>query len=88
MNRADAIEFTTKAIWTVMLVCGPAVAAAMIIGILIALFQALTQIQEATLTFVPKILVVLLTLVFTAPFIGGQIASYTELVYSRIESGF
>ena len=88
MNRADAIELTTKAIWTVLVVCGPAVAAAMLIGILVALFQALTQIQEVTLTFVPKILVVLLRLAFTAPFIGGQIASYTQLVYSHIESGF
>lgn len=88
MNRADAIEITTKAIWTVLVICGPAVAAAMIVGILVALFQALTQIQEVTLTFVPKILVVLLTIVFTAPFIGGQIAAYTQLVYSYIESSF
>ena len=51
MNRADAIELTTKAIWTVLVVCGPAVAAAMLIGILVALFQALTQIQEVTLDF-------------------------------------
>ncbi|MDN5249015.1 flagellar biosynthesis protein FliQ [Bartonella sp. TP] len=88
MNQADAIEMVTKAIWTVIVACGPAVAAAMVVGILIGLFQALTQIQEATLTFIPKILVVLISLAFTASFIGGQISAYTQLVYSRIETGF
>ncbi len=67
---------------------GPAVGAAMIVGIGIALFQALTQIQEMTLTFVPKIVVVLAALTVTASFIGGQMYVFTEHVYSRIEKGY
>lgn len=73
MNEADALEIVRSAIWTIIVGAGPAVGGAMLIGIVIALLQALTQIQEATLTFVPKILVVLLVILLTAPFIGGQI---------------
>lgn len=88
MNEADALELLRAAIWTIILGSGPAVAAAMIVGFIIALFQALTQIQEATLTFVPKIIAVFIALAIGAPFIGGQIYSFTERVYARIEKGF
>lgn len=88
MNEADAIELVTNAIWTVLLACGPAVLAAMFIGISIALFQALTQVQEMTLTFIPKIVMIFIVLAFSAPFVGGQIYTFTQIVYGRIESGF
>ncbi len=67
---------------------GPAVGAAMIVGLIIALFQALTQIQEMTLTFVPKIIVMFLVLMLAAPFMGGQIYSFTEQIYARIQNGY
>ncbi|MGP0060175.1 MAG: flagellar biosynthesis protein FliQ [Beijerinckiaceae bacterium] len=88
MNEADALELTRSAIWTILVAAGPPVAAAMFVGVVIALFQALTQIQEMTLTFVPKIVVVLATLTVAASFIGGQIVVFTEQVYSRIEKGY
>jgi flagellar biosynthesis protein FliQ len=88
MNEADALELARQAIWTIMVVSGPAVCAAMLIGIGIALFQALTQIQEATLTFVPKIIAVLAALTVTASFIGGEMYVFTEHVYSRIQNGY
>jgi flagellar biosynthetic protein FliQ len=88
MNEADALEIVRSALWTIIVASGPAVGAAMIVGIIIALFQALTQIQEMTLTFVPKIVAVFLTLIVTASFIGGQIYYFTEQIYSRIEKGF
>ncbi|MBV8661678.1 MAG: flagellar biosynthetic protein FliQ, partial [Hyphomicrobiales bacterium] len=53
-----------------------------------ALLQALTQIQEMTLTFVPKILVVFAVVSLTASFIGGQFYIFTETIYARIEHGF
>ena len=62
--------------------------AAMVIGIAIALVQALTQIQEVTLTFIPKIIAILLVTLFTGGFVGSQIFAFTEEVYSRIETGF
>lgn len=88
MNETDALELVQGAIWTVIVASGPAVAAAMAVGIVIALLQALTQVQEATLTFVPKILVVFAAMVITAPLTAAQIYAYTELVYSRIATGF
>jgi flagellar biosynthetic protein FliQ len=87
MNEADALEMVRAAIWTIIIVCGPAVGAATTVGVVIAMFQALTQIQETTLTFVPKIIIVFLVLVLTAPFIGGQMFSITEQVYGHIEKG-
>lgn len=88
MNEADAVDMVTAAIWTVLVASGPAVGAAMAVGIVIALFQALTQIQEMTLTFIPKIVVIFVVLALTASFVGGQIYSFTQLVYGRIESSF
>ncbi len=88
MNEADALELVRSAIWTIIVGSGPAVGAAMLVGLFIAFFQALTQIQESTLTFVPKIVVALVTLVIMAPFIGAQIYIFTEQVYGRIEKGF
>lgn len=88
MNEADALDIVNAAIWTVLAASGPAVGAAMLAGISIALFQALTQIQEITLTFVPKIIVILAVLILTAPFVGAQINSFSLLTYSRIEKGF
>ncbi|MBX4865683.1 MULTISPECIES: flagellar biosynthesis protein FliQ [Rhizobium] len=88
MNEADALDLFQAAIWTVLIAAGPAVIAAMVVGLVIALIQALTQVQEATLTFVPKIVAVLVTVGITAPFIGSQISIFTNLVFSRIQSGF
>ena len=88
MNEADALDIVQFAIWTVLTAAGPAVAVAMIVGVAIALVQALTQIQEITLTFVPKIVAILLVVAFSGPFIGGQISSFSNVVFERIENGF
>jgi flagellar biosynthetic protein FliQ len=88
MNEVDALEIVRAAIWTIIVASGPAVAAAMLVGVAIALLQALTQIQEVTLTFVPKILVILLVMIATGSFAGNQIFAFTERVYGRIVTGF
>jgi flagellar biosynthetic protein FliQ len=88
MNEADALDLIQSAIWTILIGSGPAVGAAMIVGVVVALVQALTQVQEMTLTFVPKIVVIFAVIGLTAPFIGEQIYTFTELVYGRIEKGF
>jgi flagellar biosynthetic protein FliQ len=88
MNQADALDIVQSALWTVIVASGPAVGAAMAIGVIIALLQALTQVQEITLTFIPKIIAILLVASFTAPFIGTAIFAFAEQVYSRIEVGF
>ena len=88
MNEADALEMIQTTIWTIVVASGPAVGAAMAIGIVIALFQALTQIQETTLTFVPKIIGVMVVLSLSASFVGSQLFIFTEQVYARIEHGY
>jgi len=88
MNEADALDLARAAIWMAILGAGPAVGAAMVVGLIVALLQALTQIQEMTLTFVPKIIAVLAAIYLTASFVGGQFSIFTSNVYSRIETGF
>ncbi len=87
MNEADALNLVQGAIWTIAVTSGPAVLTAMVVGVVVALFQALTQVQEMTLTFVPKIVAVMVVLGLSASFIGSQLFIFTEQVYSRIETG-
>lgn len=88
MNEADALDIMQAAVWTVLVAAGPAVLAAMIVGVAIAFIQALTQVQEMTLTFVPKIVTIMIVLSVAAPFVGAQIALFSNLVFSRVQSGF
>jgi len=88
MNEVDALELVRAAVWTIIVGSGPPVVAAVIVGLVIAVLQALTQIQEMTLTFIPKIIAIFIVLTFCAQFIGGQIFTFSEHVYARIEKGF
>jgi flagellar biosynthetic protein FliQ len=75
-------------IWMVIVAAGPVVLAAMTVGVAIALMQALTQVQEMTLTFVPKLIVVFVVFSLTSSFIGAQFYVYTERVYAQIERDY
>lgn len=88
MNEADALDLVHSAIWTIIVGAGPAVAAAMAVGIVIALIQALTQVQEVTLTFIPKIIAILLVTAVTGSFIGSVIFAFATEAYGRISTGF
>jgi flagellar biosynthesis protein FliQ len=88
MNEADALDIVQYAVWTVLTASAPVVLVAMAVGIGIALIQALTQVQEITLTFVPKIVAIMLVAALTGPFIGAQISAFTNVVFERIENGF
>ncbi len=88
MNEADALDIVQYAIWTVLTASAPVVLVAMVVGIGIALIQALTQIQEITLTFVPKIVAIMLVVALTGPFIGSQISAFTNVIFERIQNGF
>lgn len=88
MNERDALDIVQQAVWTIIVASGPAVGAAMLVGIVIALLQALTQVQEMTLTFIPKIVVMLVVVAVSGSFMGAHIYVFTELLYSRIQTGF
>jgi flagellar biosynthetic protein FliQ len=88
MNEGDAVDLVQQALWMVVVGAGPAVGAAMAVGVAIALFQALTQIQETTLTFVPKMIAVFVAASLTASFVGGKFMIFTDEIYARIEHGY
>jgi len=88
MSEGDVLDLVQGAIWMILVTAGPVVGAAMAVGIVIALLQALTQVQEMTLTFVPKLIVVFAVFSLTASFIGSQFQIFTQTVYSHIERGY
>lgn len=83
MTPADVIALTQGAVKITMLLSGPILLVGMAVGLMIALFQAITQIQEMTLTFVPKIFAVMLTVLFLASWMITLMVEYThELITS------
>lgn len=86
MNEADVLEVLRSGIWTVLLIAAPPLVIAVLIGVAISLVQALTQVQEMTLTFVPKIVAILITTVLALPFMYSSLATYAERLSSLIVS--
>ena len=84
MNQTDAIEIGREAIIVVLTMSVPIMAVALFVGLIIALFQALTQLQEMTLVFVPKIVVVFGALVFFLPFMLSTLSNYMNNLADRI----
>lgn len=73
-----------EAMMTLLWVSAPTMIVALVVGLLVALFQALTSIQEVTLTFVPKIILVFAVLLLAMPFMASEIQQLTEDLYGRI----
>ncbi len=87
MNANDALEIGRETIVVAIKLGAPTMLLALAIGLAIALLQALTQIQEMTLTFVPKMLVILLSLMVFLPFMLATLQTFTEGLMGRIISG-
>jgi flagellar biosynthetic protein FliQ len=88
MTEADALEILRISVWAMLLASAPAVFTAMAVGLVISLVQALTQVQESTLSFAPKIVAVFVPLAVAAPFIGGQLNLLVVEIFSHVQSGF
>ena len=84
MNEAQALDFMRDAIWTLIIVVAPIMLVGLVVGLIISLFQALTSIQEMTLTFVPKILLVFMSLVIFLPFMLETMRLFMEGVADKI----
>jgi flagellar biosynthetic protein FliQ len=83
MDNDFVIGIANQAVKVTMMLAAPMLLGALIIGILVSLFQAVTQINEQTLSFIPKILVIVMALVFFAPWMMDIITSFTrELILS------
>ncbi len=78
MTGAEVLDIARDSIWTLILISAPVMLVGLVVGVVIALFQALTQIQEMTLVFVPKILAIFVTLLVTLPFVGEVMTAFTN----------
>jgi flagellar biosynthetic protein FliQ len=87
MNGAEVLDVARDAIITLVLVSSPLMLVGLAIGVAISLFQALTQIQEMTLVFVPKILAIFVTLLLALPFMADSLHGHMMRISSRIIGG-
>lgn len=84
MTPQAAIEIAHAALVLIVTVCGPLLLAGLIVGVAVSLLQALTQVQEQTLTFVPKLGAMGLTLLLTLPMMGHALSDFTHVVVDHI----
>lgn len=87
MAPADVGQIVADTVWVILIACGPVLVVAMVVGLLIALGQALTSVQEATLTFVPKAAVILIGTVLSLPLIFASLSGLSERVFDLIRTG-
>jgi flagellar biosynthesis protein FliQ len=84
MTFADALSLGRDALLVTMVVCAPALVLGLLTGLVISLLQAVTQVQEPTLAFIPKILVVGLTILFFGPFMLAMLTDFTRRIIVSI----
>jgi flagellar biosynthetic protein FliQ len=84
MSSEFVISLAEKAVYTTLIVCGPLLLLALVIGLVVSIFQATTQIQEQTLAFVPKIVAVLLGLIFFGPWMLSTLVSYAQDIFGNL----
>jgi flagellar biosynthetic protein FliQ len=84
MTGADTLDFARESIYLLISLAAPTMLTALVVGVVIGLLQAMTQIQEATLVFVPKILAIFIVLLIALPFAGEAMATYMTDIAARI----
>jgi flagellar biosynthetic protein FliQ len=87
MTGAETLDIARDAIWTLVLVSSPLMVVGLVVGVAVSLVQALTQIQEQTLIFVPKILAIFVTLLLALPFMADALHGHMMRISSRIIGG-
>ncbi len=84
MSQENVIAIAEQGVWTVLLVAGPLLLLALVVGLLVSIFQATTQIQEQTLAFIPKIIAVLIGIVIFGPWMLGKMVSFTNEIFLNL----
>ncbi|MBX9726054.1 MAG: flagellar biosynthesis protein FliQ [Rickettsiales bacterium] len=84
MESIEILDLAREGIWVLLLVSAPMMLTALVVGLSISLIQALTQVQEQTLTFVPKMTAMLLVMILTLPFMLQSLEDYGEKLFNRI----
>jgi flagellar biosynthetic protein FliQ len=86
MTGAEVLDVGRDAIWLTVQLSAPVLIVGLVVGVAIGLMQALTQIQEATLVFAPKIVAVFLSLLFFLPLMGALMSGFMRQIAARIAS--
>ncbi|MBT2642602.1 MULTISPECIES: flagellar biosynthesis protein FliQ [Bacillaceae] len=84
MTSEGVISIAERGIYTVLMISGPLLILALVVGLIVSIFQATTQIQEQTLAFVPKIVAVLVGVVFFGPWMLSYMLSYATEIFSNL----
>ena len=84
MTESMAIDLGRQAVFTAMMTSAPALILGLVVGLLVSIFQAITSIQEATLSFIPKIVVIGLSLLLFGPFMLAMLTSFTLRVFMNL----
>lgn len=84
MTPEFVVDIARQAIETVLMVAGPMLIAALVIGLVISIFQAATQINEQTMTFIPKIVGVFVTMLIFAPWMLQKVSAFVLMIFERL----
>lgn len=84
MSDGDVTAIAAQAIWVTLKLGGPVLIVGLIVGLVVSVFQAVTQIQEQTLVFIPKIVAIVAVLAVTGPWMLNVMVSYTEDLFRDI----
>lgn len=87
MTGPEVLDVARDAIYTLIIVASPVMLVGLVVGIAISLLQALTQIQEMTITFIPKILAIFISLIVALPFMAEKLHAEMIRIAARIASG-
>lgn len=84
MSQNEVLYLAKEALGTAMLVGGPILGVSLLVGLLVSIFQAMTQIQEQTLSFIPKILAIIALMLFLGPWMLNILTSYTANLFMQL----
>ncbi len=84
MGGAEALDLAREAMWVLVLLTGPVMMVGLVVGLAVGLLQALTQIQEATLVFVPKILSIFVAVIILLPFMAATMSGLMTTIVQMI----
>jgi flagellar biosynthetic protein FliQ len=85
MDKSQVVDVFVDAIKTILMLSSPMLVIALLVGLIVAVFQATTQIQEQTLAFVPKIMAILLVTMFSANWIINSLIEFTNRIFDMID---
>jgi flagellar biosynthesis protein FliQ len=84
MSGAEALDIGRDALWLTLIMAGPVMLVGLVVGVAVSILQALTQVQEQTLVFVPKIIAIFITLLLFLPVMGALLGGFATDTFARV----